>query len=120
MHLFQAPSIKRKLMTIIMLTSGIVLLVACAAFVAYDQITFRRSLENDLVTLGEIIAATGGGALALEDKANGKEFLDSLKARPHVDSASFYLNDGELLAQYLREGTSGVPTTAAPVTAGSA
>src|SRR5437773_3214542 len=114
MHLFQAPSIKRKLMTIIMLTSGIVLLVACAAFVAYDQITFRRSLENDLVTLSQIIAATGGGALYLEDKATGTEFLDALKARPHVVSAGFYLNDGKILAQYLREGAPGSPPPAKP------
>ena len=50
MPLFQSLSIKRKLMWIIMLTSAAVLLLACAAFVTYDQVIFRRTVRSDVRT----------------------------------------------------------------------
>ena len=48
MRLFQNASIRRKQTLVIMLTSGIVLLLACAAFVAYDAVTFRPQLAENL------------------------------------------------------------------------
>jgi hypothetical protein len=37
-------SIKRKLMTIIMLTCGVALLLACVTFAAYEVVTFRHAM----------------------------------------------------------------------------
>src|SRR5881296_2484474 len=78
MRAFQTLSIKRKLMLIILLTSGIVLLLACAAFVAYDLITFRRAMRSDLNTLAAIMAGNNWGALALDDVTRVERSLVTL------------------------------------------
>jgi signal transduction histidine kinase/DNA-binding response OmpR family regulator len=118
MQLLGNLSIRRKLMVIILLTSGIVLLLACAAFVAYDQVTFRRSLQSDLQTLAEIIGASGGGAVALGDKETGEEFLGALRAREPIVSACFYLTNDQALAFYRRPGWGGPQPPARPERAG--
>ena len=48
--------IKRKLMAITLVTSGVVLLLTCAAFFAYEFLTFRQTTVKLLSTRGEIIA----------------------------------------------------------------
>ena len=48
--------IRRKLTIVILLTSTAVLLLTCAAFVAYEVITFRRGLAENLTTLARIAA----------------------------------------------------------------
>src|SRR5436190_12392064 len=87
---FHDLPIKRKLTLIILLTSSIVLLLACAAFVIYDQITFRRSMIDDLDTLAEIIGENSRGALSFGVPKAGKEVLAALKARPHIVAAGLY------------------------------
>ena len=56
MRLKDAP-IQRKLMAIVLLTSGAVLLLTCTAFFAYEYVTFRQSTVRQQSTLGAIIAA---------------------------------------------------------------
>src|SRR5258708_5654494 len=104
MPLFQSLSIKRKLMWIIMLTSGAVLLLACAAFVTYDQVIFRRTVRSDLRTLAKIIGAHSGASLEFKSQSMGQEFLATLEARKQIVSACFYLADDTVLAQYARPG----------------
>ncbi|MGH8642924.1 MAG: hypothetical protein ACREX4_00115, partial [Gammaproteobacteria bacterium] len=55
--------IQRKLMAIILLTSGAVLLLTCTSFFVYDLLTFRQSTVRQLSTLGEIIAGNSTAAL---------------------------------------------------------
>ncbi len=43
MHMLENIPIRRKLTIINMLSSGMALMVACAAFVAYEQATFRQT-----------------------------------------------------------------------------
>src|SRR5438876_6701008 len=110
MRLFQSLSIKRKLIWIMMLTSGAVLLLACAAFVTYDQVIFRRSVRSDVQTLAKIIGANSGASLEFKSQPMGQEFLATLEARKQIVSACFYLADDTILAQYARPGQK----TAAP------
>ena len=66
--------IQRKLMTMVLATSGVVLLLTCAAFIGYEFATYRQASVQQLSTLGEIIAAEStvligfsqGGTVALE------------------------------------------------------
>lgn len=44
--------IRRKLMTMVLLTSGVVLSLTCAAFIAYELLTFRQSMVRNVSTLG--------------------------------------------------------------------
>ena len=50
---FKNLSIQRKLTSIIMLTSCIALILACAAFVTNDLLTFRRNLVSQMSTLAD-------------------------------------------------------------------
>src|SRR5258705_295388 len=78
--LFQDVPIKRKLTSVIMLTSSIVLSLTCLAFVAYDLITFRRQMTGNLATLAQVVAANCTGAVAYIDEDEARKKLASLKS----------------------------------------
>jgi signal transduction histidine kinase len=98
--LFRDTPIQRKLMTMILVTSGVVLLLTCAAFVGYELLTYRRSAVQQLATLGEIIAAESTGAVAFEDQRNATEILDALKAERQIVAACLYDKQGKIFSRY--------------------
>src|SRR5437016_158438 len=100
MRSFSTLPIKQKLTLVILISSGIVLLLACAALVAYDVLTFRRTMVNDLTALAKIIGANNRAALAFNDQAMAGESLASLKAKPFIASACLYTTNGTILVQY--------------------
>jgi len=63
MRLLRNVSLKRKLMIIIMLTSGVALLLACVAFVYYERNTFRESMVRDLTFKADVIGSQSTAAL---------------------------------------------------------
>src|SRR5205809_8020234 len=93
--------IRRKLTTIILLTSGAVLLLTCAAFFAYELLTFPQTAVRNLSTLGEIIAANSTAALAFKNQDDAKEILGALKAERHIVAAGLYDQVGKLVSKYL-------------------
>src|SRR3984893_11701108 len=95
----QTP-IRRKLMTMILLTSGAVLLLTSASFVAHEFLTFRYSTVRNLSTLGQVIATNSTAALAFDNAEDAAEILTALKAEPHVVSAGLYDSAGQLFATY--------------------
>jgi signal transduction histidine kinase/DNA-binding response OmpR family regulator len=102
---YRNSPIKYKLRLVVMATVMAALLVACAAVLAYDQITARNSMRNDLDVLAEIFSANSTAALTFADRPAAEELLSTLKAKRHVTSAFLYTADGELFAKYLRAGT---------------
>jgi signal transduction histidine kinase/ActR/RegA family two-component response regulator len=92
--------IRRKLMTMILLTSGAVLLLTSASFVAHEFLTFRYSTVRNLSTLGQVIATNSTAALAFDNAKDAAEILTALKAEPHVVSAGLYDSAGQLFATY--------------------
>ena len=58
-------SIKRKLMLITMLTSGVAVVLSSAGFLIYDLTSFRHSLSQDLMTQAEIIGYNSAAAMAI-------------------------------------------------------
>ncbi|MGD0920158.1 MAG: PAS domain S-box protein [Terriglobia bacterium] len=109
-------SIRRKLTTIIMLTSGVAILLACAAFVLYDLVTFRRAMTRDLSTVAEIIGQNSTAALAFNDPKAATQVLVALRAKPNVVFACTYTWSGEVFARYQREDvkTSSLPPAPQP------
>jgi PAS domain S-box-containing protein len=97
---FRNLPIRRRLMTVILLTSGAVLLLTCASFLAYDFFTFRQVMMRQLTTLGEIIATNSTAALAFDSRDDAMEILNALKAERHVVDAALYDESGKLFAQY--------------------
>ena len=82
MRAFRNIPIRRKLTAIIMLTSSIALLVACAAFVAYDQVSMRTAMTRNLSAVAQMIGTNSTAALAFGDQASAEEILASLRAKP--------------------------------------
>jgi PAS domain S-box-containing protein len=98
--LLKDTPIRRKLMTMILLTSGAVLLLTCASFFAYEFLTFRQTTVRHLSSLGQIIAANSTAALAFENQDDAKEILAALKAERHIVAACLYNKNGKLFSKY--------------------
>jgi signal transduction histidine kinase/CheY-like chemotaxis protein/HAMP domain-containing protein len=104
-------SIKRKIVLIIMLTSSIALLLAGAAFVVYELISFRQGMKDNLLSMAGMVGETSTAALTFNDPKTAKEILRALAQEPHIVAACLYDEDGKLLADYKRDSTSFVPPT---------
>src|SRR5215213_7715807 len=98
-----ATPIRRKLMTMVLLTSGAVLLVSTVASFAYEYVTYRQSAVRNLTTLGSIIATNSTAALAFDNAEDAYGILMALKAEPHIVAAALYDRAGKLFANYPRD-----------------
>jgi signal transduction histidine kinase len=102
--------IRRKLRLIIMLTSTVALLLACAAFVAYDWVTFHRDMAGHHTTLAEAIGANCAAAVIFDDAKAAEKTLAALHAQPHVVAACILTPDRKVFATYTRAaGTQWLP-----------
>jgi signal transduction histidine kinase len=99
MFLRNAP-IRRKLMTIILVTCGAVSVLTCASFFAYEFLTFRQSTIANLSTVGSILASNSTAALTFDNSEDATEILAALQAEPHIKAASLYDETGTLFAHY--------------------
>src|ERR1700722_10971828 len=93
-------SIKRKLMLITMLTSGVAVVLSSAGFLVYDLISFRHSLSQDLVTQADIIGYNSAAAMAFKDESAATVTLSALQAKEDIVLAVLYARDGKIFAQY--------------------
>ncbi len=96
-------------MNVLLLTSGVVMLVACAAFSAYDIFTYRQQTVRNLATLAEAVAANSTAALAFDNAEDAREVLRALKAERHIAKAALYTPSGALFASYARANASALP-----------
>src|SRR5438132_1062383 len=98
---FKDLSIQSKLTTTTMLTSCIALLLACAAFVAYELISFRNNLVMELSTLAEITGRNCSAALNFNMADSAKTTLANLEGESQIMAACIY-KDGKVFAKYPR------------------
>ena len=96
-------SISTKLTLMNMLVSGVALLLACAGFFAYDQITFRQGLVRTLSAQAQIIASNSVSALLFNDPQSASKTLSALSSSPNIASAGILGIDRRPFAQYTRE-----------------
>ena len=104
MRLLYDMPIGRKLLVIIMVTSGIVLLLSGVAIVAYDSEIYRTTVRDDLDALARIVADNTAASLTFETPQDAQETLASLRARPNLVQACIYTEDSRLFARYVRPG----------------
>jgi two-component system, sensor histidine kinase and response regulator len=105
----KTPPIKRKLISIIMMTSTAALLLACGTFTIYDMVTFRKSKMLEASLLANIIAANSTAAIAFNDPQMAQETLGTLRSEPHVMAARIYVVGGAPFATYFRPGAVTTP-----------
>jgi signal transduction histidine kinase/response regulator RpfG family c-di-GMP phosphodiesterase len=104
MRTFHNLSIKNKLRLIILLTSGIVLLLAATASVTNELLTFRRNMVTDLFILADLVGINSAAGLMFDNPETSKENIAALKANPHIILTHIFDKKGTLFASYFREG----------------
>jgi PAS domain S-box-containing protein len=112
MSFIERASIKRKQMLIVMLITSVALLLACAAFGAYEVLNFRKTMLRTLTTLAEIVGNNSAVALDFDDPKAAEETLASLRVEPNILGACIYDKSGRVFAQFDRAG--GGPTLKPP------
>src|SRR6185436_9604564 len=97
--------LRHKLSLLTMLTSVAALVLACGAFLGYELYTFRKTMSQDLATLGDVIGDNTTAALTFGDNEAARGVLGSLHAQKNVLSACVYDAQGRPFATYQRELT---------------
>ena len=93
-------TIRRKLMTSMMLTSTAVLVLAGGMLVICDAISVRRMMVEALMTRGQILAANSTAALAFQNPDDATRILAALGTDPHMVAGALYDKQGRLFATY--------------------
>ncbi len=107
--------IRRRLMRIMLTTSGLVLLLTSAAFLSYEFLTYRQAAVRELSTVGRIIAANSTASLAFQNPEDAREVMAALKAEPDIVAAALYDGYGRIFAIYPEDlGPDAVPTGPRP------
>jgi signal transduction histidine kinase len=96
-------SITKKLTRMNMLVSGAALCIACAAFVAYDLVSFRQAMVYNLSIQAQMAGSNSVSPLLFNDPQAAESTLSALKAAPNVISAGIYTLDGRPFATYSRD-----------------
>lgn len=97
-------SVRRRLLGVVLLTTGTAMLLAGIAMLASDLTAYRISLTTDIVTQADVVALSTGPALDFDDHEVASRNLTALRLRPAVLAAALYDRQGRLYAQYLRSG----------------
>ncbi|MFZ0497676.1 MAG: ATP-binding protein [Steroidobacteraceae bacterium] len=92
--------IRRKLMMMLLVTSGAVLALTCAAFILYQYESYRVVARHTVQTLGEVIANNSTAAVAFDNAADETDVLAALHAEGRVTLAAVYDAGGALFAHY--------------------
>jgi len=89
-----------------MLVSGAALLLACAAFITYDLVSFREGMVYNLSIQAQVAGSNSVSALLFSDPHSAENTLSALKVAPNIVSAGIYTLDGRPFATYRRDGGS--------------
>jgi signal transduction histidine kinase/ActR/RegA family two-component response regulator/HAMP domain-containing protein len=107
---FRNQSIRRKLMIMLLVTSGAVLALTCAAFILYQYQSYRGAARYAVQSIGELIASNSTAAIAFDNASDETDVLAALHAEQRVAVAAVYDAGGSLFAQY----PANAPMTAFP------
>ncbi len=101
-------SLRRKLTFVTMSISLVALVMACAAFLVYDQYAQRRSMAKDLAILADVLGTNSTAALTFHDPTAASEALGALHAQGRVVSACLYDEHGAPFAHFRRDRNASV------------
>lgn len=95
-------SVRQKQLFLIMGTTMASLLLACAAFVTYEVMTFRSEMVANLSSLAGVVGNNVSAAIDFNDAATAGETLSSLRNETNIDVARVFDRSGEIFAEYIR------------------
>jgi signal transduction histidine kinase/DNA-binding response OmpR family regulator len=102
-------SIKGKLTWVSMSTTAAALVLACAAFMAYDYATYRERQIRNLETLAGIIGAATTAAISFDDSATARETLATLTRQTTAIHSEIITSRGKSFAVYQRPDAPSAP-----------
>ena len=102
--------VRRRLMIMLLVTSGAVLALTCAAFILYQYEGYRAVARHTVQTLGEVIASNSTAAVAFDNASDETDVLAALHAEGRIRLAAVYDSGGALFAHY----PANAPPTAFP------
>jgi len=97
-------SVRRKITYVIMINTFAALCVASIAFAEYGVYRFKQMQMQDLNALANVMGTNSTAALAFKDHGAAAEILQALAAKPHIQAAAIYGQDGKVFAVYQRGG----------------
>ncbi len=101
---FRGASIQRKQTLVIMLTSCVALMLACAGFITLEIISFRSAMVQNLTTLAGIIGNNNAAALHYGDRKDATENLTVLHGETGLEGVWILDARRAVFAQYRRAG----------------
>ncbi len=107
MRLFPAHSIKRKLIWIIMWTSGVALALAGTMLALNDLQAGKRTRLQRISTQADIVGANSTAALTFNEPLSAAQTLSALSADSPIVAAGIYGQNNTLFARYLRPDADG-------------
>jgi signal transduction histidine kinase/CheY-like chemotaxis protein len=96
---FHKSSIKRKLTSVIMVTSCVALLLACSAFLVYEWSAFRSDMVSQMSTLADITGKNCVFYFDFDRPDEAQKLLSNLSSDGHVLAACIY-KGGKLWAKF--------------------
>lgn len=96
-------SIRVRLTLLAVVSSGVAILVACAAFAFHDIRVMQTARVAQLRTQAEMLAFNSLGVLLFEDELAADDLLHSVNRTPDILQAALFTADQRPLASYLRE-----------------
>lgn len=100
-------SIRRKLMSVVLLTTLVALVISLGTIVVYDLRAYHRNLVADISTQAELLGHMSSAALAFDDERLAQENLNLMRIRPRVTAGALYKADGSLFASYRANAQTG-------------
>ena len=104
-----ALSVRGKVLTMLMATSGAAVMLASGATFVYDSRNMHRVMSEDLGSLADIAGANSVAAMAFGDVAASNEILAALALKPGIVAAALYDKKGDLFTSFRRSKPSAEP-----------
>ena len=99
-------TIRRKLISVIMLATTISLVLIGAVFIFWQWFTLRQSMVSSLSTQAKVIADNCKASMTFQESQDANDTLTSLKEEPSIIFGGIYTLDGKIFASYHASGTS--------------
>jgi len=96
--------IKHKLIIFNLLITGIVILIVSAISLVTEFISFKNSLQDNLLSQARILASNSTAPLTFNDRKTATEMLSALRTSSDIEAAAIYGRDGAVFATYRRPG----------------
>ena len=100
---FRNAPIRKKIVTIILLTSGLVLAGSSAVFVFNEAVSFRSDALKALDSTADLIGNNSVAAVMFKDQNVAAESIAGLQKNESILAAYLLTGDNEVLASYVSD-----------------